>query len=119
MKKIIIFFISFNLLFFAACSCTVFKRPLDNNIQFSKQLTETESYIRKGEWENARNSLKNTQKTWKKIKPFLQIDIDHDYVNDIENNFTKLRAYLETKDKSNSYATIILIQQLWHDIGQM
>jgi len=92
---------------------------LDSSSQFSKQLAGTESYINKEKWEEAKSSLKSTEKTWQKIKPLLQIDIDHDYVNDIEDNFVKLKAYLKERDKSNSSATIMLIQRLWQQIDQM
>jgi hypothetical protein len=104
---------------FLAPSCTPVKKPLDRRTEFSKYLSNTEDDIRKEDWKNAFNNLENSKKAWRKIKPFLQLDIDHDYVNDIENNFTLLKGYIETKDKSNSLATILLIKENWENIGQM
>jgi hypothetical protein len=49
----------------------------------------------------------------------MQIDIDHDYVNNIENNFVLLKAYIESQEKTHSLATILLIQEDWKNIGEM
>jgi len=117
-KHIAIFFLI--LMFInSLCSCEFIKKPLDNKIGFSKCLMETESFIRSEEWENAQVSLENATKAWKKIRPILQVDIDHDYVNDIENNFISLKAFIETREKPDSLSLILLIQQDWETIGEM
>lgn len=64
-------------------------------------------------------SLEQALETWSRIKPILQIDIDHDYVNEIEDKFTLLEGYLETQDKSNSLANILLLRKNWEKIGEM
>ena len=71
------------------------------------------------EWKNAKTSLENNIKTWKELKPLFQIDIDHDYINDIEENFTKLKGYIDTKEKADSLATILLIRDTWKNIGSL
>ena len=86
---------------------------------FSSYLIEAESLIRKEDWKNAKTNIEIAQRTWKQLKPLLQIDIDHDYVNDIENNFTILKGYIESKEKSDSLITVLLLQELWKNIGQM
>lgn len=99
------------------CSCTVFKNPIDKNSNFSSSLEETENYIRNEDWVHAKSSLIASDKNWKKIKPWLQIDIDHDYVNDIEDNMIRLRAYINTQEKPDSLAAILLIKETWENIG--
>ncbi|MGE5558684.1 MAG: DUF4363 family protein [Bacillota bacterium] len=79
----------------------------------------TEYSIRNNDWVKAAANLKDAQKVWKKIKPIMQIDIDHDYVNDIENNFAILKGYIETQEKSQALAFILLIQEDWENIGAM
>ena len=101
------------------CSCALFKTPLDKRTGFSNQLMQTETHIRNEDWAKAKTSLKETRKTWSRLKPMLQIDIDHDYVNDIEDNFTKLNGYIETQEKPDSLASILLIRKTWDNIGSL
>ena len=100
-------------------ACEAVRKPLDNRTNFSKYLNETEQNIRQEQWATALNSMEKSQKAWSKLKPVIQIDIDHDYVNDIENNFCMLKGYIETEGKTDSLATILLLQSLWQNIGQM
>lgn len=113
------FIILVTLILFILCACDPIRRPIDNKTGFSKYLKETENYIRIEDWQNAQNSMENANNIWKKLKPVLQLDIDHDYVNIIESNFVLLRAYIETKEKSDSLAMILLIQEDWKNIGSM
>ncbi len=69
--------------------------------------------------EKAFNSLEKTQKAWKELKPFIQIDIDHDYVNDIEDNIVMLKGYIDAQDKGNALAIVLLIRENWNDMGEM
>lgn len=101
------------------CSCGLLRKPLDNRSGFSKNLKQTENYIRNEDWGNAKSSLEYSEKTWKQIKPILQVDIDHDYINDIEDDFIKLEGYIDTKEKPDSLASILLIQDSWKNIGSL
>jgi len=107
------------LLLTTAVSCTILKRPIDNRSQFSRQLKEVEENINNGNWRSSAAAQNTAEKTWEGIKPLLQLDIDHDYVNDIEGSFRKLKAYIKARDKSNALAEIMLIQDLWSKIGEM
>ena len=100
-------------------SCALLKKPIDNKTGFSDHLKQTEVYIRNEEWEKAKTSLENNTKTWKELKPLFQIDIDHDYVNNIEEYFTKLKGYIDTKEKADSLTIILLIQDIWENIGSL
>ena len=91
------------------CSCTLLQKPIGNRTGFTNHLNETEKSIRSEDWEKAKVSLDESKKAWKKVKPLLQIDIDHDYVNRIEEDFIKLDGYIDTKEKANSLSTIFLV----------
>jgi branched-chain amino acid transport system substrate-binding protein len=78
-----------------------------------------EKFIRSENWEKAKISLDDSRKTWKQLKPMLQIDIDHDYVNNIEESFVKLDGYIDAGEKGNSLATILVIQNEWDNIGSL
>jgi len=106
-------------LFTCTCSCALATKPIDNRTGFSNHLKLTEDNIRNEDWEKARVSLEDSKKIWKKVKPLLQVDIDHDYINAIEDDFTKLIGYIETKEKPDSLATILLIQETWENIGSL
>lgn len=103
----------------ALTSCNIFRERLDNKSGFSQYLKETESSILQEEWNKAGKSLELSQQAWKRIKPIIQVDIDHDYVNNIESNFVTLEAFIENREKSLSLAAIRLIQKYWASIGEM
>lgn len=117
MKKKALLLILITLFSLITCSCL--RETLDKRSGFSHNLKTTEDNIRQEDWIHAAESLKKSQNTWKGIKPFLQLDIDHDYVNEIENNFVKLGAYIECQERVESLATILLIQKNWESIGEM
>ena len=101
------------------CSCTLLRGYLDHKSGFCHHLLEMETHIREEDWEKAALNHVHSQAAWKKIKPLLQLDIDHDYVNEIENNLASLRGYIESQERPDSLATVLLIQKLWENIGQM
>lgn len=117
-KKFLAFVILIGILI-NTCSCTLLRKPIDNRSGFSSHLKQTEDYIRNEDWQKAKSSLEDSKKAWKKIKPILQIDIDHDYVNDIEEDFIKLDGYIDVKEKPDSLVTILLIQDIWENIGSI
>lgn len=100
-------------------SCALFRQPLDKWSGFSNHLVKTENSIRNEQWRDAAGNLQKAITVWKRIKPFLQVDIDHDYVNNIEADFTRLRGNIETREKSDSLENILLIRDNWKNIGSM
>lgn len=101
------------------CSCALFRDQLDKRSGFSNYLEVTEDYIREGAWEEAGISLAKAMKAWERVKPYLQVDIDHDYVKEIETGFIRLGAYIETEAKPNSLTQILVLQDNWRNIGSM
>ena len=101
------------------CSCALLQKPIDNRTGFSSHLKKQKNLFRSENWEKAKISLDDSRKTWEKIKPLLQIDIDHDYVNNIEESFVKLDGYIDAGEKGNSLATILVIQNEWDNIGSL
>ncbi|MDF2499662.1 MAG: hypothetical protein K0Q77_376 [Anaerosporomusa subterranea] len=100
-------------------SCALLTKPLDDRTGFSKHLSQVETNIRNENWSNAETNLEDAKKAWKKIKPLMQVDIDHDYVKNIEDGFEQLDAYLYTKDKSNALASVLLVESTWRNIGSL
>jgi len=119
MKKRILFIIITLAVFTSICSCGIINKPVDKKTGFSDFLKQTELSIRKENWSEAKKSISEAEKVWKKVKPILQIDIDHDYINNIEDDFVKLNAFIDTKEKGNSLATVMLIKDTWDNIGSL
>lgn len=115
LKKIILA-ILLGVILVTSCSCTLLTKSLDNRTGFSKYLAQVENGIRNEDWHQAQTNLEDSKNVWKTLKPLLQVDIDHDYVKEMEDGFTKLDGYLDTKDKSNSLVSILLIQSTWENI---
>ena len=101
------------------CSCTLLVKPLDKNVHFSERLSKLENAIRNENWEQAGPSLEAAKKSWKKLKPWLQVDIDHDYVHEIEENLAKLEAYIDVEEQEDALANLLLIKETWEDIESL
>ena len=106
-------------LLISLCSCTFVIEPLDKNAGFSDQLTKLEDDIRNDSWVQAGEELKEAKEDWEKIKPWIQIDIDHDYVHELEENLTRLEGYIATETKSEALATILMIHETWSDMQSL
>ncbi len=119
MKKKVALFILIAAFLIALCSCTLLVKPLDKNMHFSEQLVKLENAIRSENWEQAEESLEVANKAWKRLKPLLQIDIDHDYVHEIEENLAKIEAFIDTEEQPDALAHILLIQETWEDIESL
>lgn len=116
MKKTVNLFIIL-ILIINISGCTLFKKPVDNKIGFSQSLPMVEEAIVEENYESADESLIQSMEKWKKVKPFMQVEIDHDVINEIESELVALSAYIETKDKSSALACIRVVINLWSDIG--
>jgi Domain of unknown function (DUF4363) len=103
----------------ALCSCTLLVKPIDTNMHFSEQLLKLESAIRSENWEQADESLEVANKTWKRLKPWIQVEIDHDYVHESEENLSKLGAFIDTEEQPDALAHILLIEETWEDIESL
>lgn len=115
MKKII--FYTTLVLILTTTGCSLLKKPMDKRTGFSTELTMLESYINDENWEKATESLSKCMMKWKKVKPWMQLEIDHDVINDIEAKFIELSAYSETEDKADALANTRVIISTWKDIG--
>ena len=62
--------------------------------------------------------LLDTTNNWIKIKPFFQIELDHDYINEMDIEFKRLEAYIETKEKADSLASVYEIIEFWDSLGK-
>ncbi|MGI6492043.1 MAG: DUF4363 family protein [Pelotomaculum sp.] len=117
--KKLIYIILIALVLAAISSCALLQKPLDKRTGFSNYLKETENHIRSEDWVQAKTSLGEANNTWLKLKPLMQVDIDHDYVNSIEENFVRLKGYIDTEDVEDALVTILLIQSDWENIGSL
>lgn len=119
MKKAVYLLMATSVLSVMLCSCTLFSKAMDKKSGFTQSLDGIESNIRNENWEEALSGQDKAFKIWRQFKPLLQIDIDHDYVYLIEDYFVRLKAYIETQEKSEALATVMLIKNAWDNIGVM
>lgn len=119
MIKKVLFLILTICILISTNSCALLQKSIDNRAGFSNYLNQTENSIRNEDWEKAKAELEKSKATWKKVKPLFQVDIDHDYVNNIEEDFIKLGGYIDVKEKADALATILLIKYTWENIGSL
>ena len=111
------FFTLILFLYLLMTGCTLFKKPLDKKTGFSAELNALDSHVAADSWEEAEGSLILCLEKWKKVKPWMQLELDHDVINDIETRLTELTAYLETEEKPAALSNIRAIRNTWEDIG--
>lgn len=119
MKNKFVLFILIVTALITICSCTLLVKPLGENKHFSEQLSQLESDIRNENWEQADKNLEGAKKAWKSLRPWLQVDIDHDYIHDLEESLAKLEAYIDTEEQADALANLLLIQETWEDIESL
>lgn len=119
MKKKILYFSLILCCISLVCSCVLMRRSLDQMSGLSSYLKKTESHIRNEEWHDAAVSLHHSIKAWYRIKPYLQIDINHNYVKDIETDFIRLRGNIQTRQKPDATVLILVLEDNWREIGSM
>jgi hypothetical protein len=115
MKKHIL--IAIALLLLLTTGCTLFKKPLDKKTGFSSELDSLEGLITTDSWEEAGDSLLLCLEKWKKVKPWMQLELDHDVINEIEIRLTELTAYMETEEKPAALSNVRAVKNIWEDIG--
>lgn len=105
------------LMFLIITGCTLLKKPLDKKTGFSAELDALDGLIAAENWEEAGESLTVCMEKWNKIKPWMQLELDHDVVNEIEVRLNELSAYLETEEKPDALSNIRAVRNIWGDIG--
>lgn len=113
-KQILILMLLLTLLM---TGCTLFKKPLDKRTGFSAELDALDGLIAAESWEEAGESLTLCMEKWHKVKPWMQLELDHDVINEIEEKLNELSAYLETEEKPDALANIRAVRNIWGDIG--
>lgn len=98
-------------------SCTLLYKTIDSKAGFTQLLSDTETYIDSGAWQKAADSAEEARKAWEDVKPIIQVDVDHDYVNDIDRFFASLEVYIQTKSKPEALSSLALIRLTWKNIS--
>lgn len=119
MVKKFLYIVFISCILISTSSCSLLQKSIDKRTGFSDHLKQTENFIRSEEWNKAKSSLEDSRKIWGKLKPLLQIDIDHDYVNSIEEDFVQLDGFIDTEAKAFSLSTILLVEDTWENIGSL
>lgn len=115
MKKHILFAMSILLLM--SSGCTMFKGALDKRTGFSTELVAVKDFICEEDWEKAGESMTLCMQKWNRVKPWMQLELDHDVINEMETRLVELSAYLETEEKPAALADIYVIINYWDNAG--
>jgi len=100
-------------------SCSWWQKPLDRTSGFSALLRKTATAIQAADWASALASWEQTQAAWRRIKPYLQIGIDHDYINGLEDHLTLLKGHLIAGEQGDALVLILLIENTWETMGDL
>lgn len=100
-------------------SCSFLRGAADRRAGFSRYLAATEDHVRGEDWSAAAASLRQARRAWKQVKLLVQLDIDHDYINQIQDQLAVVQAHVETKEKPGALAGLLLIEEIWDDLGSM
>ncbi len=86
---------------FCVCEYVYVKDTVDEYIE---RLDIVEDTYRKGDYEEALELAKNTDKSWEKKLEYVDMLLYHDYVNEIGVNIACVAKYVEFKEDAEVFA---------------
>ncbi|AFK85054.1 MULTISPECIES: DUF4363 family protein [Thermoanaerobacterium] len=85
-----------------------------NNME--KKLETIEQNIKSEKWMNAKANADDLEKTWGKISSKWAILIEHREIDDIDMSLSKLKSFIDTKDKDLSLSELKTLKELYGHI---
>lgn len=85
-----------------------------NNME--KKLETIEQNIKSEKWMNAKANADDLEKTWGKISSKWAILIEHREIDDIDMSLSKLKSFIDTKDKDLSLSELKTLKELYSHI---
>ncbi|HHZ17551.1 MAG TPA: DUF4363 family protein [Peptococcaceae bacterium] len=74
-------------------------------------LTETvEAAVKKGEWATAEKVYRQAEKKWDQISKYWPLLIHHQEIDRIEECLSRMKSFLQQRNRSDSLAEIYLLQ---------
>ncbi|MEG6567415.1 DUF4363 family protein [Thermoanaerobacterium saccharolyticum] len=85
-----------------------------NNME--KKLETIEQNIKNEKWMNAKTNADDLEKTWGKVSNKWAILIEHREIDDIDMSLSKLKSFIDTKDKDLSLSELKTLKELYSHI---
>lgn len=85
-----------------------------NNME--KKLETIEQNIKSEKWMNAKANADDLEKTWGKVSSKWAILIEHREIDDIDMSLSKLKSFIDTKDKDLSLSELKTLKELYSHI---
>ncbi len=86
--------------------------------KLSGNIEKVESSTTSEDWNNAVKYLDDIEKDWSKSEGIWSMLIDHIEIDNIENSLTRMKKYIEVKDKSLALGEIANLKQYVKHIPQ-
>lgn len=86
--------------------------------RLEEHISRIEVSTTSGDWDNATGYLDDIEKDWTKSEGIWSILIDHIEIDNIENSLTRMKKYIEVKDKALALGEIANLKQYVKHIPQ-
>lgn len=86
--------------------------------KLERHISRIEGSTTSGDWDNATGYLDDIEKDWTKSEGIWSILIDHIEIDNIENSLTRMKKYIEVKDKALALGEIANLKQYVKHIPQ-
>lgn len=81
-----------------------------------EKLHVIEKDIKNGNWKSAETYVNDLEKTWGKVSSKWAILIEHREIDDIDMSLSKLKSFIDSKNKDLSLAELKTLKELYNHI---
>ncbi|AST56885.1 DUF4363 family protein [Thermoanaerobacterium thermosaccharolyticum] len=95
---------------------TSYKYLYTSSNSMEKKLDVIEKNIKNDNWKSAETCVNDLEKTWGKVNSKWAILIEHREIDDIDMSLSKLKSFIDSKNKDLSLAELKTLKELYSHI---
>ncbi|MEG6570163.1 DUF4363 family protein [Thermoanaerobacterium thermosaccharolyticum] len=95
---------------------TSYKYLYTSSNSMEKKLDVIEKNIKNDNWKSAETCVNDLEKTWGKVNSKWAILIEHREIDDIDMSLSKLKSFIDSKNKDLSLAELKTLKELYNHI---
>lgn len=107
------------ILFLVAGCFNPFKAPLNEQQDIRKLIQLTESNIRSGQWEEAKNMNKKLQTGWSQLRNRVSLNASSSDISDLDISIEQLTTYIQENERVLALAELGRLKQIWEGIARL
>ncbi|MDD4548785.1 MAG: DUF4363 family protein [Syntrophomonadaceae bacterium] len=94
------------------------KKPRSESDDVVLYMEQLQQNILLEQWEEAEVNNKKLHKAWQKIIPRIQFSVEKDEINAISVNFSRLSAYITSRENEDALAELYESREHWDNLNK-